>query len=205
VDERNWIRDSSELTKTDYDLIESGEVKQSLWVLYNNNINKVLDSESSIPLSDDRENLNAEDNESNVEQVLILRGIVQIHLYAVGFRETRRTKLMISNQTKNCSNIYNLEFDEWEEKIMLSKDTLKPFKNDPLDTGELKGVVYAQGEEYKKTKGYICRVTSEGIAIYDKDLKFKRMVKNTNIQQILHIDDWYMYCLSNASKKPMMN
>ena len=81
-------------------------------MLYNNRITKVLDSDSSIPLGAEEKNHNVEDDKSLVEQVLILRGKLQLCLYPVGFREKRRTKLMISNQTKSCSNIYSLEFDE---------------------------------------------------------------------------------------------
>lgn len=105
--------------------------------------------------------------------------------------------------SKDESIIFGLRLEdiEGEAKLQLTQDDKFTFSlvNHELDQGKLVGCVIAKSEYFGKFQGAIARVTTQGIAIYTKDLELKSLFTNTNITQILQIDGIYLYCLCDIS------
>lgn len=75
----------------------------------------------------------------------------------------------------------------------------------PLDylPGRLIGCVTCEGEGYHARNGFLAQITTEGIEVYDQNQKLVEWYTNPNIQELVLVDETYLYCLCEAYVEPI--
>lgn len=70
--------------------------------------------------------------------------------------------------------------------------------------GTLIGAILCRGPEFGRRNGYLARITTEGIEVYDERGRIQEFYTNPKIQSYVIVDVEYIYCMCDNTTDTMI-